>query len=50
MSHELKSELTSSTGAIDELSEKNKEDRINSQLENFELTYEMINDIYNELF
>ena len=50
MSHELKSELTSSTGAVDELSEKNKEDRINSQLENFELTYEMINDIYNELF
>jgi len=48
MIHELKSESTSSTGGIDELTEKNKEDKIN-QLENFELTYEMIDDIYNEL-
>jgi len=48
MIHELKSESTSSTGGIDELTEKNKEDKI-SQLENFELTYEMIDDIYNEL-
>ena len=49
MIHELKSESTSSTGGLDELTEKCKEDRINSQLENFELTYEMIDDIYNEL-
>ena len=49
MIHELKSESTSSTGGIDELTEKNKEDKINSQLENFELTYEMIDDIFNLL-
>lgn len=47
--HELKSESTSSTGGVDELTEKFKEDKINSQLDNFELTYEMIDDIYNEL-
>ena len=49
MIHELKSESTSSTGGLDEMTEKNKEDKINSQLENCELTYEMIEDIYNEL-
>ena len=49
MIHELKFESTSSTGGIDELTEKNKEDKINFQLENCELTFEMINDIYNEL-
>ena len=49
MIHELKSESTSSTGGMDELTEKNKEDKFNSQLDNFELTYEMIDDIYNEL-
>ena len=49
MIHELKSESTSSTGGLDELTEKCKEDRINTQLDNFELTYEMIDDIYNEL-
>lgn len=47
--HELKSESTSSTGVVDELTEKSKEDKINSQLDNFELTYQMIDDIYNEL-
>jgi DNA polymerase III epsilon subunit-like protein len=46
---ELKSESTSSTGGVDELTEKSKEDKINTQLDNFELTYEMIDDIYNEL-
>ena len=49
MIHELKSESTSSTGGMDELTEKNKEDKFSSQLDNFELTYEMIDDIYNEL-
>ncbi len=49
MIQELKSESTSSTGGLDELTEKNKEDKINSQLENFELTYEMIDDIFNLL-
>ena len=49
MLHELKSESTSSTGGMDELTEKNKEDKFNTQLDNFELTYEMIDDIYNEL-
>ena len=49
MIHELKSESTSSTGGMDELTEKNKEDKFSSQLENFELTYELIDDIYNEL-
>ena len=49
MIHELKSESTSSTGGLDDITEKNKEDKINSQLDNFELTYEMIDDIYNEL-
>lgn len=49
MLHELKSESTSSTGGLDELTEKCKEDKFNLQLDNFELTYEMIDDIYNEL-
>ena len=52
MIQELKSESTSSTGGLDELTEKNKEDKINTQLEkleHFELTYEMIDDIFNLL-
>ena len=48
--HEMKSESTSSTGGMDEISEKNKEDKIINQIDNFELTYDMIEDIYNELF
>ena len=47
--HELKSESTSSSGGIDELTEKNREEKINIQLEKGELTIEMINDIFNEL-
>jgi DNA polymerase III epsilon subunit family exonuclease len=52
MVQELKSESTSSTGGLDELTEKNKEDKMNNQLEqleHFELTYEMIDDIFNLL-
>ena len=49
MINELKLDSTSSTGGIDESTEKNKEEKINLQLDNFELTYEMIDDIYNEL-
>ena len=47
--HELKSESTSSSGGMDELTEKNKEEKINNQLEKGELTIEMINDIFKEL-
>ena len=47
--HELKSESTSSSGGMDELTEKNREEKINTQLEKGELTIEMINDIFNEL-
>ena len=47
--HELKSESTSSSGGIDELTEKNREEKINLQLAKGQLTIEMINDIFNEL-
>ena len=47
--HELKSVSTSSSGGMDELTEKNREEKINNQLEKGELTIEMINDIFNEL-
>ena len=40
MIHELKSESISSTGGLDKLTEKCKEDKINLQLDNFELTIE----------
>ena len=47
--HELKSVSTSSSAGVDELTEKNREEKINNQLEKGELTIEMINDIFNEL-
>ena len=47
--HELKSESTVSSGGSDELTEKNREEKINTQLEKGELTIEMINEIFNEL-
>ena len=47
--HEIKSVSTSSSAGMDELTEKNREEKINSQLEKGELTIEMINDIFKEL-